>query len=707
MGISYFRKTLFIILCLVYGVQLSSCATDSVTTSPANGEQDYRAQTGILQQQKKTQEYKIITEPENLKNLQGGAVATTAIQGDVEFLNKAGTGVFDLKGFRKLLLAEERPSGIVLNFEGADIKEVISLVIGKIMKQNYLIDPAVNGTVTLKTERPLNKDTVFYMLENILDLYGARIVKRSGHYRIFPRNKPGMSILGFGEIDDRIKLGYGYRIIPLQYVSSVEMVKILESVTNEDIIIRADDLRNLIIVGGTSENVRNMLNAISMFDVDWMKGTNVGLIKINHSNVNDVLDDLKKVLAANQAEIQKGGILTLDSIERLNTILVITRQHSYLKRIQQWIRKLDVPIQGVDSRLYVYHVKHLTAKELAVTLSDLFGVGGEVEAETENELTSPGSTPVALGEPSEEKNQQELPVSRDNAPQKASSEIHIIAADDTNSLLISATPDQYEKIEVALSNLDSPPLQVLVEVTIMDVQLSESFSYGVQWFLDHGDANSGGSAIIGDALNFAQTFSYSTVRSSGDIRAVLGLLASDGKVDVLSSPSILVRNNRKASIRVGDQQPISKASVNENGTIIATSVEFKDTGILLEIKPSITSSGTINVELTQEVIDVGDIDDATGQRTFLNRNINTSVSVNNGETIILGGLIRTNSAITKSGVPWLRDLPIIGLLFGKTLTSDVRTELLIMLSPRIIRNPEENNKVIEEYKSKFKHLVLQ
>jgi len=133
-------------------------------------------------------------------------------------------------------------------------------------------------------------------------------------------------------------------------------------------------------------------------------------------------------------------------------------------------------------------------------------------------------------------------------------------------------------------------------------------------------------------------------------------------------------------------------------------VIYRDTGILLDIEPSITSSGTINVDLSQEIIDVGDIDIATGQRTFLNRVLNTSVSVKNGETIILGGLIRTNSAISKSGVPWLRDMPILGFLFGKSITSDVRTELLIMLSPRIIRDPEENNKVLEEYKNKFSHL---
>jgi len=641
---------------------------------------------------------------------QSNTVEIAAIQGDIEFLANNEPGFFNEAEFRKILQAEEKPSGIVLNFEGADIQEVISLIIGKIMKQNYLIDPAVRGTVTLKTERPLNKDTVFYMLESILDLYGARIVKRTGHYRIFPKSKADMSIVGFGTIDDRVKLGYGYRIIPLEYVSSEEMVKILESVTSKDTIIRADDSRNLIIIGGTSEDVRNMLNAINMFDVDWMKSTNVGLIKIHYSNVNDVLDDLKKMLASNQADSEPGGILTLDSIERLNTILVITKQYSYLKRVKEWIRKLDTPAQGVGSRLYVYQVKNLTAKELAATLRELFVTDDIDSVSAEDNITGPGSAAIPLGEfisraGSGTKNaEQDTGVGTNDAAPETDVTLRIIAAEDTNSLLISATPIQYAKIESALSMLDSPPLQVLLEVAIMDVILTDNFAYGMQWFLEHGDANSGGSAVLGGALSFAQTFSYSAVRSGGDVRAILGILASDGKVDVLSTPSIQVRNNRKATIRVGDQQPISTSALNTDGTLLATSVEYKDTGIILEIQPSITSSGTINVDITQEVIDVGEIDAATGQRTFLNRNLSTSVSVKNGETIILGGLIRTNTAVTTSGVAGLRSLPGIGFLFGQKITSEVRSELLMMLTPRIIRNSTEANEVMKEYRDKFNHL---
>ena len=711
MAINNQNKLLFLILFFACYIQLTSCATQNVddVSQYQKGAQARNGKSGQVKSPDSQLDIKVEDDTEGVRVLEDNKTENFAIQGNIEYINDGRTNVFDVESFRKILDVDEKPAGIALNFENAEIKEVISLVIGKIMKENYLIDPAVKGTITLKTETPLNKDTVFYMLENVLDMYNARIVKRKGHYRILPMSKPGMSLLGFGDIDSRTKLGYGYRIVPLKYISSAEMVKILESVTDKNTAIRADEKRNLLIIGGTSEDVKNMLDAVSMFDVDWMKGTSVALIKVNYSDVNDVIDDLNKMLLAKKKELEAGGILTLEAIERLNSILVITKQYEYIRRIKEWVRELDVPTQGVGSRLYVYRVKNSTAGELAATLSELFSVEATVEDGAPGEITGPGSKPVTLSEwgktPAKKEEQKSSDI-KEPVGEKGAEGIRIIAAEDTNILLISATPNQYAKIELALGKLDTPPLQVLIEVSIMDVQLTDDFSYGMQWFFEHGTATSGGSGTIGDVLNFPQTFSYSAVRSGGDIRSLLGLLASDGKVDVLSSPSLLVRNNRKASIRVGDQQPVSTSVVNETGTVIATSVEYKDTGVILEIKPSITSSGTINVSITQEVIDVGAIDDATGQRTFLNRNLNSTVSVSNGETIILGGLIRTNSSVAKSGVPWLRDIPILGFLFGKTITSDVRSELIIMLSPKIIRNPEENNKVLEEYKDKFKYLKV-
>ena len=629
--------------------------------------------------------------------------------GNFKMLNAGDDGYFNVENFRTIAEAEKTPGGITLNFENADINEVIAMIVGKILNENYLIDPAVKGTVNLSTVKDLNENGAFYVLENILDIHGARIVRHKDHYRILPKNKALMGMVGFVEDDPKTPLGYGYRVVPLEYIAVSEMVTILESVTNKNTIIRADDKRNLLILGGTSSEVNNMLDTVKLFDVDWMRGTSVALIKVRHSNVNDIIKDLNTMLRIEKTADKASSFVTLESIERLNSIMVITKRRKHINRIREWVVKLDIPDMVEETKLFVYQVKNTNANELASTLMELFTGDSKIELDTEIAALPPGSKPFKLYTDAKAqereiaqnkiKSEEAAKESGENVPR----EIKVTPAVDSNSLLIMATPRQYIKIEEALDLLDIPPLQVLIEVTIMDVILTEDLAYGMQWFFKD-DGSYTQELTLGDALNFPSTLSYSAVKATGDVVVLLNMLAADGKVDVLSSPSVLVRNNEKASIKVGDQQPISTALVGPDGVIVASSVEYKDTGVLLEIKPTVNTSGTVNVDIVQEVTDTGDIDDATGQRAFLRRSIKSNVSVVDGETIVLGGLIRTNNAETESGVPGLRDIPILGFFFSKTIMSQIRSELIIMMTPKVIRNSDEKTRVVNEYKSKFKNL---
>lgn len=628
------------------------------------------------------------------------------ITGNFDLVNKGSGNYLSVKKFRKRAQADSRSGGIKLNFENADIKEVVSIIIGKILNDNYLIDPAVKGVVNLRTVKDLNKNTAFYVLENILDIHGARIIRDDGHYRILPKNRTALGMVGMADDEPKARIGYGYRVVPLQYVSTSEMTKILESVTYKSSIIRSDEKRNLLILGGTSTEVKNMLDTVKLFDVDWMKGTSVGLIKIRYSNVADVVKDLNKMLKIDSATDKAKSFVSLEPIERLNSIMIITKRYDYIDRIRGWIAKLDVPEVGEGNKLYVYAVKHTNADAIATTLMELFNGESPTDIDSENDVLSPGSKPITLNIMSSSKDNKtaDQQTSREsNVNGKSTSGIRIIPASDSNSLLIMATPGEYAKIEGALELLDIPPLQVLVEVTIMDVRLSDDLSYGMQWFFQ-SEGNYNTDTTVGDSLSFPQTFSYSAVKQTGNVIGLLGMLASEGKVNVLSSPSLLVRNNEKASISVGDQQPISTALVGPEGNVVASSVQFKDTGVILEIKPTVNTSGTVNVNIAQEVTDIGDIDDATGQRAFLRRSIKSAVSVADGETIILGGLIRSNKANVENGVPGLRDIPLLGYLFSKTVSTEQRTELIIMLTPKVIRNSDENIRVVDEYKRKFKNL---
>ncbi len=609
---------------------------------------------------------------------------------------------------------------ITLNFEKAEISQVAAVILGDVLKVNYLIDPAIKGQVTIQTTRPMTKESVLPVLENVLKLNGAKLLYRDGVYEVVPESKLLMSAIGVGR--QSVNNGFSYQVVPLQYIAADEMAKILEPSVAKGALLRIDSNRNLLILGGDSRELLAMLALIDLFDVDWLGGMSVGLMEVRFTDVDVLAKELEKIFAMDT----KGpltGLIRFVTMERLNSILVITSQPAYLERVGKWVKRLDKPSSHDGKQFYVYPVKNTNADELARTLNELFigKTAGSKQAKPPE--MAPGLAPftavtgklegVDAAQPTAaaesnvmnavQPKTEALGVSGDDELSRM--DTRIIAANDTNSLLIFASPSDYHKIESAIAKLDVVPLQVLVEASIVDVRLTGEFAYGMQWFFTNSIKDYNGLGQIGDNLAFSPTFAYTLTDMSGMLRGVIRLLAEDGKVNVLSSPSLMVRNNETASIRVGDQQPISTSLVSSTGNVVASSVQFKDTGVILEVTPRINSDGMVSLEVNQEVTDVGDIDDATGQRSFLRRSIRSSVAVNSGETLVLGGLIRENKAQVESGVPFLRELPFLGVLFGQTVTSTTRTELMIMLTPRIVRDKNEARQVTEEYRRKLHNLT--
>jgi len=201
----------------------------------------------------------------------------------------------------------------------------------------------------------------------------------------------------------------------------------------------------------------------------------------------------------------------------------------------------------------------------------------------------------------------------------------------------------------------------------------------------------------------ANAFSYAITDRGGLVRALLNTLASDSKVKVLSSPQVMVVDNQQAVIRVGTQQPISgqQTIVSDN---VVNSYAYKDTGVLLEVLPRVNSGGMVNMEVKQEVIDVGTVDSATGQRSFLQRSVTSKVAVKNGQTLVLGGLIRDNRTDSQGGVPVLYKIPVLGALFGNTSENMDRTELIVLITPRVVQNTQEADQVTEEIKRKMREI---
>jgi len=290
--------------------------------------------------------------------------------------------------------------------------------------------------------------------------------------------------------------------------------------------------------------------------------------------------------------------------------------------------------------------------------------------------------------------------------------VRVVADEENNSLMIYSTGLQFRLIKTALDQLDVEATQVLIEASILEVTLTDKMRYGLEWTFNNslGDGYNGTGLLTEGASEILSAtvpgFSYAVADSAGNINAVLNALAEDNLINVISSPSVMVLDNHDAYIHVGDQVPIFSATTTTDGGVQTQSVEYKDTGVQLNVRPSVNAGGLVTMQIEQSVTDVGSIDAATGQRAFLERSIMSRVAVRSDESVVLGGLIRENATNTESGIPLLYKLPVLGPLFGTTDKEDRRTELLVIITPKAIYNEEDLRKVSDEMRSQIRHMEL-
>jgi general secretion pathway protein D len=304
-----------------------------------------------------------------------------------------------------------------------------------------------------------------------------------------------------------------------------------------------------------------------------------------------------------------------------------------------------------------------------------------------------------------------------------SSPVSIVADAINNSLLVRSSPRDYKKILDALKQLDIVPLQVLVEATIVEIQLTGNLRYGVQWrFLGpavggkwdaENNRNSGGYrgdiSLRNDANGPSQTFpgfNWSVVLRPDTIRATLSALAEDDLVNVLSSPSVMVMDNQTAKIQVGEEVPIATAQQQGTSTLdrVVNQIEYRDTGVMLSVKPRVTPGGLVQMEIEQEVSTVASESGTLNSPTFRTRNITSNVAVRSNQAVVLGGLIQDSREDGKSGVPGLYRAPILGPLFGETQKKAERTELVVVLTPRVIASDSDIETVTRDFRDKVRNL---
>jgi general secretion pathway protein D len=517
-----------------------------------------------------------------------------------------------------------------------------------------------------------------------------------------------------GNISKPLPSGYSVQLVPLKFIGVREMAKILEPFAPEAGAIRADELRNMLILAGGEKELRHLMETIDIFDVDWMSGMSVGLFPLHSTDVKTLYGEIDK-LFGDKSQSPLAGVVRLVPIERLNALLVITPQPKYLEQARLWIERLDrVSGNGGGAQLFVYPVQNGKAERLASLLGNIFSKQGAAGKTTPAASLAPGLEPAEIGSTSQtgmgqavtpQKNSPLSSTAGDTQFSSSDGSLKVIADKDNNALLILTTPDQYEKIESALKKLDVIPRQVLIEVTIAEVTLTGNLKYGVEWYFNNshnqsGQLDTGGTGIAA----LVPGFSYTWKDSTGSIKAVLNALATDSRLNVISSPHLMVMDNQTAKIQVGDRVPAG-GSQTVVGTNVVNSIQYLDTGVQLNVTPRINAGGMVAMDITQEVSSATATTSSNiDSPTISKRSIHSLVAVQSGETMVLGGLITDNKTRSSSGIPFLSQVPVLGALFGTQSDLNNRTELLVMITPRVVSNQQQSQEVTAEIRAGMKGL---
>jgi general secretion pathway protein D len=608
---------------------------------------------------------------------------------------------------------------ITLNFQDTDLREFIKVILGDVLGENYLIDPGIGGTVTIQTSNPIGREQLLPIFEEILAMNNAAIVRSEGIYKILPREQAVRGNLAPAARGTEARQGYGVSIIPLRYVAALEMQKILDPFLSDSTSLTIDSKRNLLLLSGTQQEQELIRDTIDIFDVDWMRGMSMGMYPLNYVDPKTLKDELDTILHAVEGEPSGellDGLIRTVPVERLNAILIISSTPAALREVETWLRRLDKPGEHVGKRLYVYNMQNAKAVDLADILSTVFSGAADTRTRRAAEL-APGLKPVEIGTPQSETGGQQ---SRPTIPGEgmflpSDDTIQIIADDVRNALVVLATPDDYKMVETAIRKLDVVPLQVLIEASILEVTLRDDLSYGVEWFFKNRlDINQGKTGVatldLGNTGISAQVpaFSY-VIQDATGVNFALNALANESDVNVLSSPSLMVLDNQTATINVGDEIPVpSRQSISnlDPSSPTVNEIQYRKTGVTLTVTPRVNSGGLVTMEIVQEVSSAvntttSDIDAPTIQ----NRLIESVVAINTGETIVLGGLIQDNETRSESGIPGLYKIPLLGKLFGRTNNEMSRTELLILITPRVVGSRSDARAITNEFRKRLRSIV--
>ena len=622
-----------------------------------------------------------------------------------------------------------RGPGFVFNFDNADLYEVIR-VMAEIMKINYMIDPKVKGVVNIHTSGQISAEDVLPIFQTILKLNGATAVKKDNVYQIVPfgdakklRVTPSTSEAAKIPPDEK----YIIQIVPLKFIPVAEVSKIVKPFLTDGADIVEHPPSNILIIGDVAANAQKSLEIIGLFDIDIFTDLKVRIYPITNADVTEVAKEMERIFSSFEISTKSGrGVgITFTPVARINSLLVVSSIPNIFPKVEGWLKELDrIPAEGSKFSVFVYYVQNAKAKDLAEVLKQVFVTTKEKKGEFKQKTVTPEQPagPRSVRPPA---TPPAAAASQEETTGVPEGEINVVVDETNNALVIRAFARDYRNIVETIKKLDIYPKQVLIEVLMAEITLDDANKFGIEWarFATREGTNPPlaqeiilnavpAAAPFNQALAAGANFRYSIVELGGKISAAINAAASDNRLKVVSSPHILASNNKEAKIQVGASQPILTNTYTTGiaaGTttgVVEGTIEYKDIGIILTLTPRISDGGLVSMEVSVENSTVANtaLGSLNNVPVFNKRTAKTVISIMEGQTIVLGGLIEETREANKSGVPLLSKIPLLGAVFGFQSYEKKKTELLILMTPHVISDLAQSNRITQEFKEKIEGL---
>lgn len=628
------------------------------------------------------------------------------------------------------------PGGaITLKFDNADVYEVIQAVLGDILGLDYVIDPSLQGKVTVKSSGAVSLPDVYNVLDAALSLSHISIIKTGKVYRVVRDASAVRDGIGFKAEGDNTPI---IQIIPVQHVQASHLANTLRNFIGTQAAMTNDPTNHYLIVADRAANVAKMVDMVKTLDVDYMQQVRIRRVTLERADAAELsreLDALFKTSGLLNWSGTDGNKVFFLPVPRMNAIVIAAANDSLLEAAEKWVQTLDEePKNGLGTQIHIYPVANSTAGHLAGIIGQLFGgsasstglrTTGSVPNQAAGATPPPGTAGTA--------NDPTRTVSKGSVPGAGAATasgsglagvVQVIPDEATNTLVIKASPQDYQQIRKVIERIDTLPRQVLIQVMVAEVTLTDTLQYGIEWWMNSNLTHNGKSwatktgieGIIkpptstvvsgaGSGLN------YAVFNGAGQVVGLLNLLGQDTDVNVLSAPHVLASDGKTAKIEVGNDEPVVTQTVSTPTTTTgnlttSNAVQYRPTGILLEVKPSINASGMVSMSITQEVSGRAGTVSVGGSEypNFSKRKVTTDVSIEEGKTLMIAGLIQNRGNASVTGLPLLKDVPIFGGLFGSTKNTVDKTELMITITPYIVRNRDEGDRITGAFQESLKDL---